>query len=108
MKPWSREDTRDWIAQLELRVEDLNYYLLQTVLWCEKNNIEDDRTVFACAMMTALWVAWQRNESMSRWELMEILGIKNWSEFPDEEVELGPTFQNLDIEEVLIKVSNWT
>lgn len=108
MKPWAREDTRDWIAQIELRVEDLNYYLMQTVQWCEENNILDDRTVFACSMMTALWVTWQRNEHITRWELLEILGIKDWNNFPDEEVELGPKFQGLDLEEILEQVVDWS
>lgn len=107
MNPWSREDTRTWIAQLELRVEDLNYYLTETVNWCEQHEVYDDRTVFACAMMTALWVAWQRNEPMTRWELMEILGIKDWNAYPDESLELGEKFQNLDITDILPRVANW-
>lgn len=108
MKPWTREDTRDWIAQLELRVEDLNYYLNETVRWCEEHNVLDDRRVFACSMMAALWVTWQRNESISRWELMEVLGVRDWNSFPDEEVELGLRFHGLDLEEVLEQVAEWS
>lgn len=108
MKPWTREDTRDWIAQLELRVEDLNYYLNETVQWCETHNVLDDRRVFACSMMTALWVTWQRNEHISRWELMEVLGVRDWNSFPDEEVELGTRFQGLDLEEMLEQVAEWS
>lgn len=107
MRPWTREDTRDWIVQLELRVEDLNYYLMQTVQWCEENNILDDKTVFACSLMTALWVVWQRNESISRWEIMEILGIRDWNSFPDEAVELGERFWGYDLEEILEQVVEW-
>lgn len=108
MRPWTREDTRDWIVQLELRIEDLNYYLMQTVQWCEENNIRDNRTVFACSLMTALWVVWQRNESITRWELMEVLGVRDWNSVPDEEVELGPKFQGVDLEDILAQVVNWS
>lgn len=107
MGAWSREDTRDWIAQVELRVEDLNYYLTQTVQWCEENNILDDKTVFACGLMTALWVVWQRNETISRWEIMEVLGVKDWNEFPDEEVILGERFHGYDLEDILEQVVDW-
>lgn len=108
MKPWTREDTRDWIVQLELRVEDLNYYLKQTVQWCEENNILNDKTVFACGLMTALWVVWQRNETISRWEIMEILGVRDWQNFPDEAIELGERFWGSDLEEILEEVVAWS
>lgn len=109
MKPWSREDTRDWIAQLELRVEDINYYLNETVHWLEDHDIERDEVCFACAMMALVWVAYQRSEPITRWELMEILGVKDYESMPDEELELGEKYRSLDLEHVLESVtgSDW-
>jgi len=100
-KPWSREDTRDWIAQLELRVEDIDYYLNETVSWLEDHDVERDEVCFACAMMTLVWVAYQRSEPITRWELMEILGVKEYYSMPDEEIELGEKYQNMDLENML-------
>ena len=101
MKPWSREDTRDWIAQLELRVEDIDYYLNETVSWLENHDVERDEVCFACAMMTLVWVAYQRSEPITRWELMEILGVKEYYSMPDEEIELGERYRNMDLENML-------
>lgn len=105
IKPWSRDDTRDWIAQLELRVEDINYYLNETVQWLENHDIERDEVCFACAMMALVWVAYQRSEPITRWELMEILGVKDYTSMPDEEIELGEIYRNLDLDQVLESVS---
>ena len=56
-KVWDRKATRDWIAQLEHRIEDIEYYLRKTVEWCEANDVCSDRSVFACMVMTAVWLA---------------------------------------------------
>lgn len=53
MKYWSREDTKSWIAQLEHRIEDIEYYLKKTVQWCEQNEVYDDKLIFVCLIMTA-------------------------------------------------------
>ena len=109
MKPWSRDDTRDWIAQLELRVEDIDYYLNETVQWLENHDVERDEVCFACAMMTLVWVAYQRSEPITRWELMEILGVKDYHYMPDEELELGVKYRSMDLDGVLADVldGNW-
>ena len=109
MKPWTREDTRHWISQLELRIEDIGYYLTQTIQWCEDREVYDDRLVFACVMMTALWVSCQRNEPISKRELFEVLGINDWYDAPEEEVELGSKYKQMDLEEILEEIvgKNW-
>ena len=104
MKPWSRDDTRHWISQLELRVEDLDYYLTRPVQWCEDNEVYDDRLVFACAMMTTIGVAWQRGEPISRREILEVLGIQDWYVAKEEEIELGAKYQNMDLEDILEEI----
>lgn len=108
-KPWTRDDTRDWIAQLELRVEDIDYYLQETVQWLEARYEERDEVCFACAMMTLIWVAYQRSEPVTRWEVMEILGIKDFEAMPDEEIELGEKYRGMDLENVLASIldTNW-
>jgi hypothetical protein len=54
-KVWDRKATRDWIAQLEHRIEDIRYYMERTIHWCEANGVYSDRTVFACIIMTSVW-----------------------------------------------------
>jgi hypothetical protein len=38
-KIWSRDDTKEWVIQLEHRLEDIDYYLKKTVDWCEEWHI---------------------------------------------------------------------
>lgn len=101
---WTRDQTKEWICQLENRVEDIDYYLWRTLEWCEDNGVYKDETVFACSLMTVIWVSHVRQEPISKREVMEILGIEHWDELPDEEFLLGTQFQNMDIEDILYKV----
>ena len=43
---WSRDDTKEWIVQLENRIEDIDYYLNRTVEWCETNGVWDNEKVY--------------------------------------------------------------
>ena len=104
-KPWSREDTQHWISQLENRLEDIHYYLTQTVEWCEERGVYNDQAVFACAVMTVIWVSHMRNEPISKREAMEILGVQDWEQAPDEEFLLGQRYQDLDLIELLSRVA---
>lgn len=98
---WNRQSTRNWIAQLENRIEDIEYYLRRTVEWCEANEVYDDRTVFACTVMTAVWVSHMRDEPISKQELFEILGIKGWDTIDDAIYEFNKDYEMLDHEELL-------
>jgi hypothetical protein len=101
MYVWNRQSTRNWIAQLENRIEDIEYYLRRTVEWCEANEVYDDRTVFACTVMTAVWVSHMRDEPISKQELFEILGIKGWDTIDDAIYEFNKDYEMLDHEELL-------
>lgn len=105
-KPWTREDTQHWISQLENRIEDIDYYLQRTVEWCEDNGIYSDQKVFACMMITVIWVSQMRLEPVSKREAYELLGIKDWVEAPEEIFELGEKYQDLDLDELLWLVSD--
>jgi len=100
-KIWTRDCTQDWIAQLELRIEDIGYYLTRTVEWCETNEIYDDQMVFACAVMTVVWVSHMRGEPLSKREALEIVGIVDAETVEDEEYHLGEQWQDFDHEELL-------
>jgi len=102
--PWTRSDTQHWIDQLEHRIEDIDYYLHQTLEWCEDRGVYNDQAVFACALMTVIWVSHQRGEPLSKREAMEILGIEGWELVEDEEFELNQKYINLDIEDLLEEV----
>lgn len=105
-KYWSREDTQYWIAQLENRVEDIDYYLNRTVEWCENNGVWDDEKVFALAFVTVLWVANMRNEEVSRREIYELLGVEDFEDAEDLVMNLGNRLGQLDWEEMLELVNN--
>lgn len=101
MKPWTREDTKFWISQLEHRLEDIDYYLKETTEWCERNYIYDDRKVFMLSFLTVIWVSHMRDEPISYIELLEILGIPELIEGEDKIYYLGPELTNLSHEELL-------
>jgi hypothetical protein len=98
---WTREDTRYWIAQLENRIEDIEYYLKQTISWCESNYVYDDRKVFMCSFLTCIWVCHMRGEAISYKELLEILGLENMFIGEDSVYDLGPNLKDIEHEELL-------
>lgn len=103
-KPWTREDTQHWINQLEHRIEDIDYYLHQTIQWCEDNGVFNDQAVFACTLMTVIWVSHQRGEPISKREAMELLGVQGWEMIEDEEFELHQRFADFELEDLLEQV----
>lgn len=105
-KIWTRDDTRFWIAQLENRVEDIDYYLNQTVQWCEANEIYSDKVVFACAVMTVIWVCHMRHELITKREIFELLAVTDYDLIDDEECTLGENYHELYLDELLERVAN--
>jgi hypothetical protein len=106
MKPWTRDNTKDWISQLENRIEDIDYYLSQTINWCESKEIYENEKVFGLCLITVLWVCYMRNEEITQKEIFEILSIESWEDVEEESiVKLGPIFENRDLEEILEAVS---
>lgn len=101
MKPWTREDTKFWISQLEHRIEDIEYYLKETIEWCEENYVYDDRKVFMLSFLTVIWVSNMRDEPISYVELLEILGIPEMIVGEDKIYELGPEFLNVSHDQLL-------
>jgi len=102
MNYWSREDTKAWVAQLEDRIEDIAHYIDRTLDWCEENYIDDDRVIFMCCFLTAIWVSQLRCEKISYIELMEMLGIKDIPNADEEKFyELDEQYENLTHKELL-------
>jgi hypothetical protein len=101
MKPWLRDDTKDWIAQLENRIEDIGYYLIQTSEWCEEREIDRHQTVAACMIITILWVTHMRDESISKREIYELIGIQDWFDAPEEVCELHQKYKGCELEDLL-------
>jgi len=104
-KHWSIYDTKLWINQLENRIEDIDYYLNQTIKYCEDNDIINNETVFTLSFLTVLWVSYMREEPISRREIFEILCIKDWEDLPDSPVELGAKLADFDLQDLLNLVS---
>lgn len=106
MKPWSKDDTKHWVSQLENRIDDIEYYLRRTVEWCEQNDVDSDKTVFLCSVMTLTWVCHLRGEEISRREIFEILGIENWNSIEDAVLEFNSKYEQMQLEELLELVVN--
>jgi hypothetical protein len=101
MQYWSRQDTKHWIAQLENRIEDIEYYLKRTISWCEENEVYSDRLIFACLVMTASWVSYMRQEPLSKQEIFEILKVDGWETVEDGIFEFNAEYDYLEHEELL-------
>lgn len=101
MKPWTREDTKFWISQLEHRIEDIDYYLKKTVEWCENHYVYNDKHVFMLSFLTVVWVSNMRDEPISYVELLEILGMPELIEGEDKIYSLGLELLNVGHEELL-------
>lgn len=104
MKPWTRDNTKFWITQLEQRIKDIDYYLKKTLEWCEDHYIYDDRKVFILSFLTVIWVSNMRDEPISYVELLEILGLENMIVGEDRIYDIGPTIANLTFEQMLAVV----
>ena len=104
-KVWSRDHTKDWIAQLENRIEDIDFYLRKTIEWCELHGVYEDHRVFVCSIMTVVWVSQMRGESVSKREAFELLGIADSHLVPDETFEVGAKYSDYDLEDLLYNVT---
>jgi hypothetical protein len=104
-KPWTRDDTKFWISQLENRIEDIAHYMKQTTDWCEEHDVYNDQQIFACMSMTVVWVSHMRGEKLSKREVFEILGIRDWDTITDDiEYSLSGEWEHYDLEELLEEV----
>ena len=101
MAYWSRDNTKEWIAQLEHRIEDIEYYLERTMEWCEEYGIDDQHTIFMCGFLTCIWVSSMRDEPITFTELMEILGVDEWDSDEEKIYELDEKFSTMDHFELL-------
>lgn len=104
MTNWTRDNTKEWIAQLENRIEDIEFYLRRTLEWCEENDICSEKTIFTCSIMAIVWVCHLRNELVSKHELFEILGVDQWHEAEDAVFEFNPKYEDMQLEELLESV----
>lgn len=105
MSYWSREDTKDWITQVQLRLEDINFYLAETVRYCESRGITDNTQVLVLSIMTCIWVSSMRNEPITLSEVADILGLEDLSLVSDKTYHLGAKLCLLDFEQMLDVVS---
>lgn len=104
MRYWSRDNTREWINQLQNRVEDIHYYLAETIKYCEKNAIFDNKDVLILSIMTCVWVVGMRNETISLSEMIEILNL-DMPITDDKIFDMGRQMEGLDFEQMLAIVS---
>ena len=98
---WTREQTQEWVIQVENRIQDIDYYLKRTVEWCENNGVWSDPKVIACSVVTVIWVSHMRGEPVSRHEIFEILGFDNWQDTEDACYEMNNKMLDMELEELL-------
>lgn len=101
MKYWSRENTKEWIAELEDRIEDIEHYVDKTLLWCIHNDIYDQKIVFMCCFLTCIWVSQLRSEEITYIELMEILGVESMHQAEEKFYQLDIQYADLTHNELL-------
>ena len=101
MKYWSRENTKDWIAHLEDRIDDIEYHLEKTHEWCDQHYIDDNSLVFMCCFLTCIWVSQLRGELITYVELMEMLGIHDIEVNEEKFYELDLKYENMTHRELL-------
>jgi hypothetical protein len=104
MKPWTREDTKEWIIQVENRLNDIHYFLNQTVAWCENQDIDNEYQVFMCSFLTCVWVSAMRDEHISYNEIMEILNVQSWVDEGEKIYQMDDVWLELDHQELLEKI----
>jgi hypothetical protein len=104
MKPWTRNDTKEWIIQLEHRIQDIDYYLDKASEWCDEYGIDNNNLIFMCSFLTCVWVSNMRGEPITFNELMEILGVDEWNDDEEKYYELDECWGSLDFHEFLEKV----
>lgn len=100
-KPWTRDDTRNWIEQVENRLRDFDYYNARTLDWCANNYIYEPTLIVACSMVTMLWVSALRGENCTQREILEILGVMGWESVGNIEFSLGQDFVEYDHDQLL-------
>lgn len=100
-RPWMRENTQEWIAQMENRVADMQYYLQEALLWLALNGYNRPEITVACLTMTCVWVAHMRNECITSHEIMELIGAETDEvNTPDDIFELSSDYKSWQIEEI--------
>jgi len=105
MRYWSREDTRDWVYQVQLRIEDIHYYLKETTKYCQKHLIYENHDVLVLSIMTCIWVSSMRNELITLSEVVDILGLDYLEIQSDKTYDLNKEMSGLDFEQMLGIVS---
>ncbi len=100
---WTIEDTRLWVHDQYLKLEDIDYYLKATVEWLEGKGIYNKKLVFVCSFMTVIWVNHLRGSASSKREIFELLEVPEWEEVADQQYVLPPAYveMNLEHEELL-------
>jgi hypothetical protein len=102
MNYWSRENTKDWIHNVENRLEDFDYYLKRAVEWCENNGVWEDKRILMCCLVTCIWVSSMRDETVSFQEIVELVGLDGFEEsLADKVYDTCKEFQHLEHEEIL-------
>ena len=104
---WNIEDTRLWIHEISLQLEAFDFWLNEMVEWSEKNDIENEQTLFILSMLTILWVGYQLATPISRQLALELLEVPNWEKTEDKQLYLPPKYGELELE-VLLELASKT
>lgn len=95
---WTHEDTKLWIHEQYLKLEDIHYYLNATVQWLEAQGHTDRKLVFICSFMTIIWVNHLRGYPTSKQEIFELLEMPVLDQIKDQLYVLPAVYVQMDIE----------
>ena len=93
---WTTDDTKMWVHEMHLKLEAVDYWLNETVQWCETNEVYSDKLVFILSFLTILWVGYQLGEPISKQHAFELMGIPDWEKVSDVIMALPVPYGELD------------
>ncbi len=103
---WTMMDTKLWIHEISLKLNAWQEAIEDARLWCEDNKIESEPYKIATGMLAILWVGYQLNEPVSKWQALELLQQPNWDKLTDQLMHLPPEYGELQLHDLLAKAVN--
>lgn len=70
-------------------------------MWCESNEVYDDRMIFALNFLTIMWASYQLSESVTRRQILEIIRSPSADQADDKLVCLNERYGSLYLEKLL-------
>jgi hypothetical protein len=102
MTPWTREDTREYIQNLEEEIEIYLTYKLRVESYLESKGYFADNTVLyvKCYILAFAWISHHLDRELSIRMIYDLIGIENDVD-PNQGLVLAENFLVLDFNELM-------